>query len=165
MRWLLAGFICYSAWVVQTTVAPHLALAGVTPRCLPIALALLVWTQSPRAAVVWGMIAGLGFDLLGAGPPGVETGVSVALAAAFGWCRRQGIWMMPQMLLPLGLGILIESGVAVGALIASEESPHWPEWRDVITHATLSSTLWGGGFLAVLAGLWPRRSAANSSGS
>jgi rod shape-determining protein MreD len=164
MRWLLAGFICYAAWVVQTTVAPHLALAGVTPRCLPIALALLVWTQTPRAAVVWGMVAGIGFDLLGEGPPGVETGVSVALAATFGWCRRRGIWMMPQMLLPLGMGIVLESCAAVGALVAAEESLHWPEWRDVVTHATLSSTVWGGGFLAVLAGLWPRRSLANSSG-
>lgn len=164
MRWLLAGFICYAAWVVQTTVAPHLALAGVTPRCLPIALALLVWTQTPRAAVVWGMVAGIGFDLLGEGPPGVETGVSVALAATFGWCRRRGIWMMPQMLLPLGVGIVLESCAAVGALVAAEGSLHWPEWRDVVTHATLSSTVWGGGFLAVLAGLWPRRSLANSSG-
>jgi hypothetical protein len=110
------------------------------------------------------MVAGIGFDLLGEGPPGVETGVSVALAATFGWCRRRGIWMMPQMLLPLGVGIVLESCAAVGALVAAEESLHWPEWRDVVTHATLSSTVWGGGFLAVLAGLWPRRSAANSSG-
>jgi len=164
MRWLLAGFICYAAWVVQTTVAPYLALAGVTPRCLPLALALLVWTQTPRGAVVWGLIAGMGFDLLGAGPPGVETGVSLALAGTFAWCRRRGIWMMPQMLLPLGLGIVIESGAVVGSLMATETGLNWPTWREVVTHATLSSTLWGGGFLALLAGLLPRRSTANSSG-
>jgi cell shape-determining protein MreD len=164
MRWLLAAFICYTAWVVQTTVAPHLALAGVTPRCLPMTLALLVWTQTPRGAVVWGMIAGMGFDLLGAGPPGVETGVSLALAATFGWWRRRGIWMMPQMLFPLGLGIAIESGAAAGSLMATDAGLQWPAWREVVTHATLSSTLWGGGFLALLAGLLPRRSAANSSG-
>jgi len=156
MRWVLAGLLCYAAWILQATLAPQIAVGGVAPRCLPIAVALLLWIVPPRQAVLWGALTGLGFDLLATTPPGLETALAVGLASVYGWCQRRGLWSMPQMLFPLVLGVVVEVGVvSLFAAFGPGESPP-AAWGNCVWRAVLASSLWGGGLLALLSGLSPR---------
>ena len=156
MRSVLAALLCYAAWIIQATLAPQVAVGGMTPRCLPIAVALLLWIQTPRGAVIWGAVAGLGFDLLSTTPPGCETALAVGLASAYGWCQRRGVWRMPQMLFPLVLGVLVEVGVVTLFTAGRPEGSPAVPWVPSLLRAALATSLWGGGLLALLSGLSPR---------
>ncbi|MCL2024223.1 MAG: rod shape-determining protein MreD [Coriobacteriia bacterium] len=58
------------ALLLQILVAPYIAIWGVSPNFLMIAVVIMALVEGPNAGTVLGFIAGLLFDLLGVGPVG-----------------------------------------------------------------------------------------------
>lgn len=58
------------AFVLQVIVSPNIAIAGISPNFMLIALIPVAGLASQRASTVAGFVFGLVFDLVGAGPVG-----------------------------------------------------------------------------------------------
>lgn len=66
-----AFIACVLGFVLQVFLAPNIAINGISPNIMLIALAPVALTTSQRASVIAGFLMGFLFDLLGAGPIGV----------------------------------------------------------------------------------------------
>ncbi|MCL2491140.1 MAG: rod shape-determining protein MreD [Coriobacteriia bacterium] len=71
MRLLLVNTAAFFiAVLLQVMVAPYIAIGGVSPNFLMITVIIMALVEGPNTGTVLGFVAGLLFDLLGAGPVG-----------------------------------------------------------------------------------------------
>jgi len=71
MRTVLVNVVAFLvAVLLQIMVAPYIAIGGVSPNFLMITVIIMALVEGPNTGTVLGFIAGLLFDLLGAGPVG-----------------------------------------------------------------------------------------------
>ncbi|MCL2819101.1 MAG: rod shape-determining protein MreD [Actinomycetia bacterium] len=71
MRTFLVNVVAFIiAVILQVTIAPYIAIGGVSPNFLMITVIVMALVEGPNTGTVLGFVAGLLFDLLGAGPVG-----------------------------------------------------------------------------------------------
>jgi len=71
MRTILVNVVAFLiAVLLQVMVAPYIAIGGVSPNFLMITVIIMALAEGANTGTVLGFIAGLLFDLLGAGPVG-----------------------------------------------------------------------------------------------
>jgi len=71
MRLLLVNTVAFIiAVLLQVVVAPYISIGGVSPNFLMITVIIMALVEGPNTGTVLGFVAGLLFDLLGAGPVG-----------------------------------------------------------------------------------------------
>ncbi len=68
------------AFLLQTILAPNMAIGDICPNFFMVALAIVLAKSSQKTAVIAGFVAGIVFDLLGSGPVGCMS-LSMAVVA------------------------------------------------------------------------------------
>ncbi|NTW28033.1 MAG: rod shape-determining protein MreD [Coriobacteriia bacterium] len=93
-----------AAFVIQAGFAPYLAIGGVVPNFLLLAVITLALVQGPNAGTTLGFAAGLLFDLLGSGPVGPMTLV-LSITGYFAGTMHEAIfaegWLLPLTVLAI----------------------------------------------------------------
>jgi rod shape-determining protein MreD len=134
-----------AAALLQGSVVPFIAIAGVRPNLVVLAAASWAVAMGPREAVWWAFFGGLAADLLSGGPVGALALASLLPVAALGLADTQG---RPRSVLAGALLIGIAS-VAAGLLyvavlaLAGVQLPDLP--------AVVATAVSGGIYNAVLA--------------
>ncbi len=117
---LFGSVAVYAALVLQTALAPHIALSGVTPRFVPLLVCLLAARCPPRVTLVLAAACGLGADCLTTGPLGVDTSACLVLALAVHWLKSSGwlefpvtnfAWIAIAVALHTAFGIVIRGAL------------------------------------------------------
>ncbi|MCY2966899.1 MAG: rod shape-determining protein MreD [Planctomycetota bacterium] len=110
----------YATLVLQTALAPHIALSGVTPRFVPLLVCLLAARCPPRVTLVLSAACGLGADFLTSGPLGVDTSACLFLAGAVHLLKSRGwlefpvtnfAWIAFSVALHTAFGIVIRGAL------------------------------------------------------
>ena len=92
------------AAIIQSTVLPHLAVAGVKVDL--VLLLVVAWSirRGVEEGIVWAIVGGIAVDLLTVGPFGATVlgyGFAAVLAGSFGPSLRQVSVLLPLILTPL----------------------------------------------------------------
>lgn len=96
-RWTTVGALA-GALILQVTIAPHLAVFGVTPNLLLLVVITLAFVEGSSAGATAGFIAGLLMDLLSTGPIGAWALVMSVTGYLSGSLKRNLFaegWMAP----------------------------------------------------------------------
>jgi len=80
MRLALPLAICIGAALVQATVLPHMALAGVQPDLVMIVVCLWAALRGRAEALLWGILGGAALELFSGAPPGAALLATIAAA-------------------------------------------------------------------------------------
>lgn len=149
-----AALALLAATILQVSVAPHLAIFGVVPNFLLLAVITLALAEGPVAGGVSGLVGGLLYDLLGTsvvGPGalvltvvGYTAGMLAANTFAEGWRLPVTVVAIASLTAELSYGVVL----AVLGLGAS----FWPDVLTIMVPAAAYHTV-----LAVLAYPWLAR--------
>jgi rod shape-determining protein MreD len=142
------------ATVLQATLAPYLAIGGVTPNFLLLVVVTLALTEGPTAGAASGFAAGLIFDLLGNGPVGPMALVLAVTGYLAGLLHEQMFaegWLLPLTVLAIAA---LASEIAYGLLLGllGEGAPFWQALLTTMLPAAVYDTV-----LALLVYPWLAR--------
>lgn len=118
---MIASFaVLLVAAIVQSTVLPHLVIAGVKVDL--VLLLVVAWSirRGVEEGIVWALIGGISVDLLSAGPFGATVigyGLAAVLAGSLGPTLRQASVLLPLILTPLASVIaMLATALAMAAI-------------------------------------------------
>jgi len=141
MRIILVNLVAFLiAFLLQVMVAPYIAIGGVSPNFLMITVIIMALVEGPNTGTVLGFVAGLLFDLLGAGPVGPMALVLAITGYATGLIQEN--LFAEGWLLPVGIiAIATLTSEILYMLVVVFLGTHTPLWG-AFTGIVLPSTIY-----------------------
>lgn len=131
--WTAAGALI-AALVLQVGLAPHFAVAGVTPSFPLLVVVTLALVQGPSSGAVAGFAAGVMLDLLGSGPVGAWALV-LGLTGYLGGMLHENLfaegWLAPVTVAVVA-GLLAETAYLVLMTVLGVAPAFWESVRSVV---------------------------------
>ncbi len=126
-RFLPAAAALFVALVLQVALAPYMALGGVAPNFLLLVVVTLALTTGPEEGATVGFVAGLTFDLVGAGPVG-PMALVLAVAGFVAGLLHEAMfaegWLLPLTVLAV-TALVSELAYAALLIFLGVEIPFW----------------------------------------
>jgi len=140
MRIFLVNLVAFMiAVLLQVMVAPYIAIGGVSPNFLMITVIIMALVEGPNAGTVLGFVAGLLFDLLGAGPVGPMALVLALTGYATGLIHEN--LFAEGWLLPVGIIALVtftsEILYMLVILFLGTQTPFWGAFKGIVLPSTV----------------------------
>ncbi len=126
-RYLPAGIALLAAALLQSGLAPHLAIAGVVPDFLLLVVVTIALTTGSNEGATVGFLAGLIFDLLGTGPVGSMALVLTIAGYAAGMLHAAMFaegWLLPLTVLAI-TALVSEASYGILLNVLGAEVPFW----------------------------------------
>lgn len=153
-RFVMPFIAVVTAMLLQSGLAPHLAIGGVTPNFLLIVVVTIALTGGSTEGALTGFFAGLAFDLIGTGPVGAMAlvlAVSGYLAGTLHSAMFAEGWLLPLTVLSV-TALVSEMAYAVMLDVLGADIPFWRSAFTTMLPGAIYNTL-----LALLVYPWLAR--------
>jgi rod shape-determining protein MreD len=140
MRAILVNVAAFTiAILLQVMVAPYIAIGGISPNFLMITVIIMALAEGSNAGTVLGFIAGLIFDLLGAGPVGPMALVLSVVGYTIGLIHENLFaegWLLPVAIIAAAT-FASEILYMIVILLLGTQSPFWGTFFSIVLPSTL----------------------------
>ena len=126
-RWVAPATALLAATVLQSGLAPHMAVGGVIPNLLLLVVVTIALTTGSNEGATAGFVAGLAFDLLGTGPLGAMALVLTIAGYVAGTLHTAMFaegWLLPLTVLAM-TAFVSEVSYAVLLDVLGADLPFW----------------------------------------